>query len=136
MNLRLKTNLDVETKLSELQGILQLSSKAAVMRIAIGYSVKLKSDPRIIDGELYKYNIKEQNGSDYLRHTVFSDDELFYKLMMEQSLNKYITDDEFFPELTFYHVYRGIKALYSDVKLYGSKEKWLKHILNENKIDG
>ena len=65
MNLRLKTNLDVEVKLNELQSALQVSSKAAVMRIAIAYSLKKPDDPRKKDGELIHYDIHNQNGADY-----------------------------------------------------------------------
>ena len=136
MNLRLKTNIEVEMKLNELQNLLQLSSKAAVMRLAIGYSVKKHSDPRENDGIFHDYNIKEQNGSDYLRFTIFSEDELYYKLLMEQALNKHLTDEEFFPGLTFAHIERGLTELSSDIKLYGSKEKWLKHLLNQTKVEG
>ena len=84
MNLRLKTNIDTEAKLNELQSLLQVSSKAAVMRLAIAYSLKIQGDPRINDGILEKYDIKKQNGSDYIRYTIFGNDEIYYKLMMEQ----------------------------------------------------
>lgn len=48
MNLRLKTNIDIESMLTELQSSLQLSSKASVMRIAIALSLQIEGDPRII----------------------------------------------------------------------------------------
>lgn len=130
MNLRLKTDLDVETKLNELQNLLQLSSKAAVMRLAIAFSIKEHTDPRIYNGDVVHYDIRKQNGADYNRFTIYGDDELFYKLQMEESMKCYFPDEEFFPELTSAHISRGIKKLYSDVKLAGTKEKFLKKVIN------
>lgn len=129
MNIRLKTNLNVETMLTELQTLLQLSSKAAVMRLAMAYSIKLKDDPRIVDGEVVKYDIKNQNGSDYVRFTIFGDNELYYRLMMEQCVKRKIMDDEFFPEMTFAHIQRGISLLMSEVKLAGTRDKFLRKII-------
>lgn len=129
MNIRLKTNSDVETKLNELQSLLQLSSKAAVMRLAMAFSIKEHTDPRIINGEVVNYNIKNQNGSDYVRFTIFGDNELYYKVLMEQCVGRNISDDEFFPEMTCAHINRGINQLMSEVKLAGTREKFLKKII-------
>lgn len=129
MNLRLKTNIDTEAKLNELQSLLQVSSKAAVMRLAIGYSLKKSGDPREVDGSIVKYDAKTQNGADYIRYTIFGNDELLYKLMMEQHLKIHLTDDEFFPELTNAHLNRGIVELQAELKLAKSKEKLLINLL-------
>lgn len=129
MNLRLKTNIDTEAKLNELQSLLQVSSKAAVMRLAIAYSLKIQGDPRIVDGTLEKYDIKKQNGSDYIRYTIFGNDEIFYKLMMEQHLETHITDEIFFPELTNAHLNRGIIELQAELKLAKTKEKLLLNLM-------
>ena len=64
MNLRLKTSIDVENMLIELQSKLQFSTKAAVMRLAIGFSLKEKGDPREKKGEVLKYDTKKLNGQD------------------------------------------------------------------------
>lgn len=129
MNMRLKTSIDVETRLTELQSLLQLSSKAAVMRLAMAFSIKEHTDPRLVNGEIINYNIKNQNGSDYVRFTIFGDNELYYKVLMEQCLGRHITDDEFFPEMTCAHINRGINQLMSEVKLAGTKEKFLRKII-------
>lgn len=124
MNLRLKTSLDVETKLNELQSFLQVSSRAAVMRLAIGYSLRIKET---VD---FTYNVKNQHGNDYNRFTIFGNDELLYKVMMEEHIRSHIEDDEFFPGYTNAHIERGIKELYADYKLYMNREKLLKKILS------
>lgn len=129
MNLRLKTNIDVELKLSELQNALQLSSKAAVIRLAIAFSIRLDGDPRMIDGEIVKYDVRKQNGADYNRFTIFGKDELIYKALMEQQMKKFLEEDEFYPEMTNAHLNRGIIELYGDFKLAGNKEKFLQNLL-------
>ena len=130
MNLRLKTNLDTEAKLNELQSSLQLSSKAAVMRLAIAMSLKMNGDPRAFGNELKHYDIHKQNGSDYNRFTIFGDDELIYKVLMAQHLKSKLDDDTFFPELTCFHIERGIKELYADFRLSNNKNKFIQSLLS------
>lgn len=129
MNLRLKTSLDIESKLTELQSLLQLSSKAAVMRLAIAFSLKIKGDPRIIDGKFVHYDLKKQNGADYNRFTIFGTDEIVYKAIMQQHLGEFVDDDVFFPELTNAHLSRGIIELNADFKLAKNKEKFIRELL-------
>ena len=129
MNLRMKTNLDTETKLNELQTALQLSSKAAVMRISIGYSLKMDGDPRMANGQLEHYDIHKQNGADYNRFTIYGDDELIYRVLMAEHLKCKIDDELFFPELTNAHLERGIKELYADYKLLNNKDKLFKNLM-------
>ena len=129
MNVRLKTNINTEAKLNDLQSSLQVSSKAAVIRLAIAYSLKINGDPRVVDGIFKKYDIKKQTGADYVRFTIFGDDELFYKVMMSQHLKKKISDDEFFPELTNAHIDRGILELEAELRLAKNREKLLINLL-------
>lgn len=129
MNLRLKTSLDVESKLTELQSALQLSSKAAVIRLAIAFSLRIKGDPRIVNGRIVKYNVKNQNGADYNRFTIYGTDEVVYKAIMQQHLKQYVEDDIFFPELTNAHLTRGIVELNAELKLANNKEKFIRTLL-------
>lgn len=129
MNLRLKTSLDTESKLNELQTLLQVSSKAAVMRLAIGLSLKIDGDPRNVEGIVSNYDIHKQNGADYNRFTIFGEDELIYKILMKQQLQMDIDDDLFFPELTNAHIDRGIKELYADYKLTNNRIKYIQNLM-------
>lgn len=129
MNLRLKTSIDVETKLNEIQSFLQVSSKAAVMRIAIAFSLRENGDPRNIDDKIIRYDVRNQNGADYNRYTIFGDDEIIYKAMMSQHIQKQLQDEEFFPDITIAHINRGIKELYAEIKMSGSKEKFLRKFI-------
>ena len=126
MNLRLKTTLEVESKLTELQSALQLSSKAAVMRLAIAFSLRMNGDPRFINGELIRYNVKNQNGADYNRFTIYGTDDIVF---MQQHLKQYVEDDIFFPELTNAHLTRGIIELNAELKLANNKDKFIRELL-------
>lgn len=117
INNRLRTSVDVEQKLQEMQNLLQFSSKAAVMRLSIAYSVKELGDPREVRVE------SKQPGADYARLTIFGDEEIFYKLMIEAHIGDAIPDEEFFPNLTYAHICRGLEMLQNDYKLYRRKEK-------------
>lgn len=129
MNLRLKTTLEVESKLTELQSILQLSSKAAVIRLAIAFSLRIKGDPRMVNDSVIHYDLKKQNGADYNRFTIFGTDEIVYKAIMQQHLGVYVEDDVFFLELTNAHLSRGIIELNADLKLAKNKEKFIRDLL-------
>ena len=128
MNLRLKTTHDIEEKLSTLQNWLHLSSKAAVMRLGISWSLK-NSTKEELDKEPIVYDIKQKDGSDYIRMTIFGLDEEFYWYLMANSLKRELTDDEFFPTLTSYHIERGVSMLFSEYKYLNDKDKFLKKLL-------
>lgn len=131
MNLRLKTNQDTEEKLSLLQGWLHLSSKAAVMRIGMSLSLKDGANSQIVNGEAEKkYDLKYKDGADYMRLTIFGDYEPYYRLLMENHLNRKITDDEFFPALTSFHIERGVATLFSEYRYVNDKNKLIAKLLN------
>ncbi len=124
MNGRLTTSLEVEQKIIELQKLLKLSTKASVMRIALGLSLKSKDDPRLI----YNEKNNDHGGATYQRVTITGDyDELYRALLIEQ-LNMEVSDTEIFPELFNAHISRGINALYDEYQLKGNYDKVLDSI--------
>ena len=124
MNGRLTTSLEVEQKIIELQKLLKLSTKASVMRIALGLSLKSKEDPRVI----YNEKNNDHGGATYQRVTITGDyDELYRALLIEQ-LNMEVSDTEIFPELFNAHISRGINALYDEYQLKGNYDKVLDSI--------
>ncbi len=121
MNGRLTTSLDVEKKIIELQKLLKLSTKASVMRIAIGLSLKSNIDPRID----YPEKENDHGGATYQRTTITGEyDELYRALMIEQIKEK-LNDNELFPELYNSHISRGVELLYDEYQLRGSYDKVL-----------
>ena len=129
---RLKTTTDVEDKLVELDRRIKLSSKAAIMRLALSYSIKIKTDPRVQNDMTRNYDIRKQDGLDYQRLTIFGQNEDLYKLLMINQLGTSITDEEFFPELTFFHIERGINLLYSDYLYINDKDKFFEKLSKLN----
>ena len=126
MNGRLTTSLEIEKKIIELQRLLKLSTKASVMRIAIGLSLKSKTDPRIE----YPESANDHGGATYQRITITGDyDELYRALMLEQ-LKKEIDDKEIFPELINSHISRGVNVLYDEYQLKGNYDKVLDSIFS------
>ncbi len=133
MNIRLKTTNEVEVLLSVLQNSLQVSSKAAVMRIAVAFSLNENGDPRKYrDGICY--DIKNQDGLDYLRHVILGNDDYIYKILFQQHLKCEIEDSKYFPELFNAHLERGIHLLNSEIKYCTNRDKFLKKVLKECEI--
>lgn len=121
---RLTTSHDVEIKIVELQKILKLSTKASVMRIAIGISLKNNSDPR----EQYSEKNNDHAGATYQRLTITGDyDELYHALLIEH-INKEVKEKEIFPELLNSHISRGVNLLYDEYQLKGNYDKILDFI--------
>lgn len=130
MIMRVKTSGDIESKLSELDKKIKLSSKAALMRIAIACSVREKGDPRIENDTMLPYESRSQGGADYQRFTIFGQNEDIYKLLMIQNLGHKITDEEFFPDLTNAHIRRGIRYMYSEYSYIDNRDKFFESLIN------
>ena len=121
MNGRLTTSLEIEKKIIELQKLLKLSTKASVMRIAIGLSLKSKVDPRID----YSENNNDHGGATYQRVTITGEYDELYKALMIEQINEKIEDKDIFPELYNSHISRGVDLLYDEYQLKGSYDKVL-----------
>ena len=100
---RLRTTEDIENKLLDLDKKLRLSSKASIMRLAIACSLRMSGDPRDKGDRRMHYDIRNQNGLDYQRQTIFGQMEGYYRALMVEFAQNDLQDDEFFPELTYYH---------------------------------
>lgn len=124
MNGRLTTSLEVERKIIELQRLLKLSTKASVMRIAIGLSLKSKTDPRIE----YPESENDHGGATYQRITITGDYDELYKALLIEQLSNEIDEKDIFPELLNSHITRGVNVLYDEYQLKGSYEKVLDSI--------
>lgn len=120
MNLRLKTNAKTEEKLNELQLYLQLSTKAAVMRLAIGIVINKRIKMKLRDIE---YDIKNQDGADYMRYTILGDDDVIYKILIEQHLKQSLSEHEYFPKVINAFIDAGVEYLYNEYKYLGNRNK-------------
>lgn len=119
MNGRLTTSLEVEQKIIELQKLMKLSTKASVMRIALGLSLKSQTDPRIE----YPEKDNDHGGATYQRITITGDYDELYKALLIEQVGKKLKDNEIFPELFNSHISRGVNVLYDEYQLKGSYDK-------------
>lgn len=129
MNLRLKTDIETENKLNDLQKWLHFSSKAAVMRLAICYSLRDKLDPRMSNGVIEKYDIRKQDGADYLRGTVLGSHDDLFQLLIVNYMGYTVTDEEFFPEIICAHIKRGVYDLHSEYRFLNNRDKLLEKLM-------
>lgn len=133
MIMRVRTSADIEVKLNELDKKIKLSSKAALMRIAIACSVREPGDPRIENGVKTNYEKRSQGGADYQRYTIFGQHEEVFRLLMVQNLGEEISDDEFFPDLTNAHIRRGIRYMYSEYMYTDNRDKFFENLMKLSK---
>lgn len=121
-NNRLRTPKDIEEKVNELQIGLKTSTKAAILRLAIGVSLTQHFSDELITEYQEDLKYRESSTNDYFRQTIFPNDEIVYKILIQQHLNRHIDDDEFFPLIVNTYICKGIELLYSNFKLYKSDE--------------
>ncbi len=124
MNGRLTTSLEIEKKIIELQRLLKLSTKASVMRIAIGLSLKSKTDPRLE----YPESENDHGGATYQRVTITGEYDELYRALLIEHINKDVEEKDIFPELMNSHITRGINVLYDEYQLKGNYDKVLDSI--------
>lgn len=124
---RLITSQDLETKITEIQNGLRLSTKAAVIRICIGLSLKEGGDPR----DIRQNQLRDNTGMNYHKHTVFGDDESIYYLMVKQNLRTNVGKNSFFPELTKAHLVRGMEKLYEQYSLHRNPQKVIEWLIQQ-----
>jgi DNA sulfur modification protein DndE len=130
MNARLKTTNELETKLSELQNWLHFSSKAAIMRLAISYSLANKSITHSDEINEWKYDIKNQDGADYLRWTILGQYDELYQLLIANDMKEAISDERFFPELIYFHINRGVILLHSEYRFVNNRDKFFQKLMS------
>ena len=124
MNGRITTSIETEKKIIELQKALRLSTKAAVMRIALGISLNIKTDPR------ENINSQDHNGAIYQIITITGEKTNLYKALITEHSRIYRMKDEEFLELVVAHISRGIEMLYTEYQLKGNYTKLIDYIFS------
>ena len=124
MNGRITTSIETEKKIIELQKVLRLSTKAAVMRIALGISLNIKTDPR------ENINSQDHNGATYQIITITGEKTNLYKALITEYSRIYSMKDEEFLELVVAHISRGIEMLYTEYQLKGNYTKLIDYIFS------
>jgi hypothetical protein len=129
-NIRLRTTFETEQQLLDIQNNLHFSSKAAVMRLAIGIVLQEQSyKNEIIEIKRILLNNDNYQG-DYNRYTIFPQDELLYKILIEEYLEVVLDDNDFFPGTVNAFLIKGCSILYKNLKMY-AKDRVIEKILTE-----
>jgi len=130
---RLYTSFDVEKKIVNLQGELKLSTKAAVMRIALSVSLLDCADPI----EKYQVSYKDLGqDKEYNKTTILGKDEDLYFLSLRFKSKKQLTEDEIFPDLIYAHIVNGINILFKYKQNKSKGDKDLQLILVDVAMEG
>ena len=105
---------------------MNLSSKAALARIAIGLSLQEKSDPRN-DSSL---DIKDNSGFEFQRSTLTAEFDSAYKAKIVEHVGEFVSEEDYYPHLIKAHIERGMRMLYAEYQMAGNRIKLFKRLLN------
>ncbi|SDK99889.1 DndE family protein [Halanaerobium congolense] len=94
-------------------------------RIAINLAIQNSISP---DNNDINYDNK---GLEFHRQTLFGDYEQLIKSMISQKLNKHLTEEEFFPEITKFYLEEGVKLLESEYNYANNFERFFKNLINK-----
>ena len=120
---RLRTSKIAKERLQNLSTVLRFSNNGVILRYALGRSLSLEDD---IYSDMDSL-VTDTAGFEITRNTLFGDNELIYKLLMDaMDMN----DEDFFPRLTNMHIERGLKLLERDYKKAGNKEKFIRNCIS------
>lgn len=123
---KLKISSKSEEILSEIKTKFSITPNI-LSRIAVSLSLK-KS--RVTNSEIKKEVIKiDSQGLEFQRYTLTGENEIYYKIMMEQFCQSNLKDDEFFPYHFKFHLERGLPLLKSEIQIAPSLEVFLKNLI-------
>lgn len=127
MIFRLKSSKQTENIISEIKNKFHITPNI-LLRLAVSFSLNKKKENK----EFIKKKIAtfDNAGLEFQRHTLTGDNEIFYKVMMEQYCDENLTDEEFFPDHFKYHMETGITLLKSEIEFASNIETFLKNISN------
>lgn len=120
MIFRLKTSKETENILKELEGRTRLKPYTLVKH-AIAWSVKEN-----VSVQDYK---TDSEGLDLNRQTITGDYDIYFKVMIEEVENKFLSDEEYFPTYVKAHIDRGAVILLNMYNHAGSIDNYVKQSL-------
>lgn len=118
---RIRTSIDIADKLDILDSTFKLSSKAAVLRLAISLSLNDESAPKPPE---------DKKGFEIAIFTLLGDYFDYYRILISVHSKENLSDDEFEHQLIC-HIERGVTMLYSEYQLSGKLERIVDKLLKE-----
>ena len=116
MIFRLKTSKRTQEIFEELESRTNYKPYTLVKH-AIAWS--LRENTSVDDFE------SDSDGLDLNRQTLTGDNEIFFKILIEQIEGKYLTDEEFFPKYIKAHIDRGSELLLDMYNHAGTVERYV-----------
>lgn len=119
---RIKTSNTVAENLDKIQNKLHLSSKAAILRIALSLSLNEEYD---ID---LKSKYQTDKGFDISIATLFGEYEVLFRALIKNSYKKQVNEQEYV-KLIQAHLERGMVKLYGEFATNNQVEDFIEAIL-------
>ncbi len=116
MIFRLKTSKKTQEIFEELEGRTNYKPYTLVKH-AIAWSLKEKTSVKDYESD--------SEGLDLNRQTITGDNEVFFKVLVEQIEGRYLSDEEFFPRYIKAHIDRGSELLLDMYNHAGSVDKYV-----------
>jgi len=127
MIFRLKTSKKTENMFMEIKNKLGITPNI-LCRIAVSLSLKKE---KLTKQEIKKiYKKIDHQGIEFQRHTLVGENEVFYKVLMENYCNDHLTDKEFFPIHFKYHLETGMDNLKSEIEIASNLDSFVKNLIN------
>ena len=126
MIFRLKTSKETEEILLDMKNKHNLTPNV-LSRLAV--AISLKEEPLTKYYIWIRWKKIENTGIEFQRHTLTGENEVLYKVLMENYCQKHLTDEEFFPSHFKFHLENGIKKLKSETEISNNLENLIKNLM-------
>ncbi|PAB60535.1 DndE family protein [Anaeromicrobium sediminis] len=126
MGFRLKTSKETKEIFEKLDNSINLKP-FALCKVAMSLSLKNPSDVKDYSNDI--------NGLELNRQTITAEHDIMFKVLMENHAKKHLSDDDYFPKYTKWHIDRGAKMLESKIKYYGNLEQFIKNMISGDDKD-
>lgn len=120
MIFRLKTSKETQEIFQQLESKTNYKPYTLVKH-AIAWSLKENTSV-----ESYE---SDSEGLDLNRQTITGDNEVYFKVLIEEIEGRYLPEEEYFPKYVKAHIDRGSKLLFDMYKHAGSMDKYILQVL-------
>lgn len=75
--------------------------------------------------------VSDSDGLDLNRQTITGENEAYYKVLIEQIEERYLSEEEYFPQYIKAHIDRGSELLLDMYNHAGNMDKYIQQVLGE-----
>lgn len=126
MIFKLKTTKETDEVMKNLKKQLGFTNNL-IARLAIALSLKnINFTKEEIDSKVPEF---DNLGFDFPRHVLLGENEVVYRFLMEKYCGVGISETDFFPNHTKFHIENGMRYLVNEVKSSKNTEKLIKELI-------